>query len=189
MVWTKALVGDGIALRGVLLVFTSALALAFMRTTRRWAVARAAIYLLLLFSLMAGTSNWLLSDDAREAGVGELTWVDDAVVPPSTVAVLWRGDRRSPPAHRTALRQTEFFNRAVGRVYDLRHPLAGGIPSTPVAIRSGLVVDSAGDPIRAGYVMAHRSLAVQGRPVALDSGSGLVVYRVDGPLRVYRGGP
>jgi hypothetical protein len=189
MVWTKALVGDGIALRGVLLVFTSALALAFMRTTGRWAVTRAAIYLLLLFSVMAGTSNWLLSEDAREAGVGELTWVDDAVVPGSTVAILWRGDRVLPPSHRTALRQTEFFNRTVGPVYDLRHPLAGGVPSTPVVIRGDLVVDSAGNPVRAGYVIAHRSLAVKGRPIARDPSSGIVLYRTDGPVRAVEPGP
>ena len=153
-------------------MLTGALALAFLITTGRWAVARAAIYLLLLFSVMTGASNWLLSEDARDAGVRELTWVDDAVGPSSTVAILWRGDRRFPPSHRTALRQSEFFNRSVGPVYDLRHPLAGGVPSTQAMIRGGVVVDSAGRPVRAGYVMAHRSLAVKGRPVARDRARG-----------------
>jgi hypothetical protein len=183
----KALVGEGIALRAALLMLSGALALAFLRTTGRWAVARAAIYLLLLFSLMTGVSNWLLSEDAREAGVGEPMWVDDAVEPGSTVAILWRGNRLLPPSHRTALRQTEFFNRTVGPVYDLRHPLAGGVPSTPVMIRGGLVVDSAGLSVRAAYVMAYRSLAVKGRPVSRDSSSGLVLYRVGGPVRVVGG--
>lgn len=188
LVWAKAFVGEGVALRAVLLVLTSALALAFLRTTGRWALARAAIYLLLLFSVMTGVSNWLLSDNAREAGAGELTWVDDAVGSGSTVAILWRGDRSLPPSHRTALRQTEFFNRTVGPVYDLRHPLAEGVPSTHVTIRGDLVVDSAGHPVRAAYVMAHRSLAVHGLPVARDSSSGLIVYRVDGPVRVIGAG-
>ena len=188
LVWAKAFVGEGVALSAVLLVLTSALALAFVRTTRRWAVARAAIYVLLLFSVMTGVSNWLLSDNAREAGAGELTWVDDAVGSGSTVAILWRGDRSLPPSHRTALRQTEFFNRTVGPVYDLRHPLAEGVPSTQVMVSGDLVVDSAGHPVRAGYVMAHRSLAVQGLAVARDTSSGLIVYRVDGPVRVIGGG-
>ena len=186
VVWLKALVGEGIALRAVLLVLTSALALAFLRTVSGWALVRAAFYVLVLFSLIANVSSTLLTQRADDAGIAELTWVDDAVGSRSTVAILWRGDRTNPPAHRTALRQTEFFNRTVGPVYDLRHPLAGGVPSTPVTISGNDVVDSAGNPIRAQYVVAHRSLEVSGRSLARDPSSGLALYRVDGPVRIAR---
>jgi dolichyl-phosphate-mannose-protein mannosyltransferase len=185
-VWAKAAVGEGIALRVTLLALSAGLAVAFVRFARGPVLACLATYVFVVFSLIAVLSNTALSQRAREDGIATLTWVDDEVGSGS-VAILWRGDRAHPPSHRTALRQTEFFNHSIGPVYDLRHPLAGGIPSTPVRVRKGVVVDSDG-AIRAEYVLAHHSVRVRGRPVARDPRSGLVLYRVGGAVRVVTGG-
>jgi hypothetical protein len=185
--WAKALIGGGWVLRAVLLGFTCTLALALLRTgiDRRWRLVRISGQILLFFTLLVGVSNVWLSEKARTtSGRNELGWVDKAVGPDTTVAIVWSGDNTRPPPQRLALREAEFFNQSIGPVYDLQDPLNAGFPSTRVTIGRKSVLDAAGRAVRAAYVLAPGSLAIRGQPLIRDPGSGLVLYRVSGAIRI-----
>ena len=79
---------------------------------------------------------------------------------------------------------TEFFNRSVGPVYDLADPLVPSLLSVHVSIRGGQLVRDDGSVIRARYVVAPANVRVRGVRIAADTGSGLALYRVPGPVRI-----
>jgi hypothetical protein len=189
-VWVAAFVGKTWVLRLAVLLFAAALGLAFLRTRggEAWSLIRIPLMLLVIFGLIVSVSNGVISHRSRDkAGRNTLTWVDAAVGPGSTVAVLWRGRTEDRSPEQVALREAEFFNRTVGAVYDLRDELVAGVPSTHVAVDGDFVVGNGGRRIRAKWVLAGPSAAVEGRPFAHDARSKLVLYRVHRFLRV-RGG-
>jgi hypothetical protein len=172
----------------LLLCFTSTLALVFLRAQpqRSWILVRMCAVVFVLFTMLVTVSNALLSERvSRNAGHNHLGWVDESVEHGEQVAIVWLGNIQHL-RQRVALREAEFFNRSIGPVYDLQQPLLVGFPSTSVQVRTNHVVTTAGNQVHATYVLAHRSLRVVGRPVASDNGSGLVLYRVAGPVRLRR---
>ena len=104
-------------------------------------------------------------------------WVDRAVGSDANVAFVWSGAK-----DKSALWENEFFNRSVRAVYDLGERAPGGLPSTKVSVdgRNG-VLRGAG---RAQYVLTDEGVRLDGAVVARDPVIGMVLYRVDGPLRV-----
>jgi hypothetical protein len=107
-------------------------------------------------------------------------WIDRRVGTGADVAFVWHytGDTRP-------LWDNEFFNRSVGDVFtvDGPDPADGGLPETPVKERSDGVLAAAGRRApRVRYAVSYVDIA--GSVLARDSGIGLTLYRVDGPLVV-----
>src|SRR5439155_16058643 len=75
----------------------------------------------------------------------------------------------------------EFFNRSIGRVYELASPLGGGLPATEVRVdeRTGALLP----PARAEYALTDESVPLAGTVVARDQPKHMVLLRVGGPLR------
>ena len=83
--------------------------------------------------------------------------------------------------------QNEFWNRGVRRVYGLDGAtLPGGMPQENVSARrsTGLIVDEAGRPIDADYILTDIRTPVLGRRVAGDRAHLLALYRVRQPVRL-----
>jgi hypothetical protein len=123
------------------------------------------------------------------AGVGhgvERSWIDSATQSGDEVAVLWSGYERRGPEGWYAIWESEFFNRNVGTVYDLREPINYRLPATKVAVRDRMVYLRSGASLRARYVLTDVKTPVVGAQVATNGDAGMVLYRVDGPVRLRR---
>jgi hypothetical protein len=106
-------------------------------------------------------------------------WIDRALPDGSEAAFLWTGR-----TDRLTVNQNEFFNRAVGPVYYLDQPTAGGLPETQVTVdpETGAVTLPDGTAVDDEYVVADSSFEPDGKPVARDKGWGITLWRVDRPL-------
>ena len=109
----------------------------------------------------------------------ERDWIDKAVGADAEVAALWTGR-----THRFTVNMLEFFNRSVREVYTLGGPMPGGLPETVVTVdeETGEIVRPDGSVVRAAYAYTDGSVALDGQPIDADSGLGLTLYRVGGPL-------
>ncbi len=172
---------DQVALVAVLSCIAAAVL--FVLVPRRYALVLPALVLAYF-----AVSQKPIEDKHLNASVGALfagitdperDWVDRAVGRNARVAVLWSGNTDS-----RVIWENEFFNRSLGRVYELGAPLGGGLPAQHVEIdvRSG-VLSADGRPISTRYLLTDRSVGIVGRPVASDPPRAMVVYRIDGPLR------
>ena len=108
---------------------------------------------------------------------GRRDWIDAAVGHDAEVAVV-----RSGQTDAFTLWENEFFNRSVGRVFELANPLGGGLPSTQAIVdrRTGDLYPHA----RADYVLTDDAVPLEGTVVARDTPKRMVLLRVEGPLRV-----
>jgi hypothetical protein len=122
---------------------------------------------------------------ARYQGIklAQRDWIDRLVGRDATVAFLWAGpdDDKNAPLR---LWENEFFNRSVGPVYDLRGPSPGGLPETPLTQRADGTLLADGDPVAARYVLADHRVHLAGEVVTTDKGTGMVLRRLEGPLRI-----
>jgi glycosyltransferase involved in cell wall biosynthesis len=108
-------------------------------------------------------------------------WIDRTVGRHANVAFLWSdGDKNAS----FRLWENEFFNRSVGRVYDLHGASPGTLPETPLTQRADGTLLAHGAPVRAPYLLADRRVPLAGRTVAKDAGTGMILRRLDGPLRI-----
>jgi hypothetical protein len=105
-------------------------------------------------------------------------WIDRQLGRDADVSFVWTGVEE----RKFSLWTNEFFNRSIGPVYDLGPAAPGGLPSTPVSVdpRSGLLRGAR--PTL--YVLSDPSAHLDGAAIAADRTRGLVLYRMDGPLRV-----
>jgi hypothetical protein len=102
---------------------------------------------------------------------------------PQRVAVVWTGGGTNLPDALVVF-ENEFFNRDLGRVYTTSGPVPGGLAQTPiVADRATGAYRAAGAAVRVQDVLTDTSLPLVGRKVGTDAKKGLVLYRVNGPLR------
>jgi Dolichyl-phosphate-mannose-protein mannosyltransferase len=125
------------------------------------------------------------SRSALRQGFGnvEPSWIDDAVGRNAEVVALWSGFERRGQAGWRTIWQNELMNGSVRRVYYLRDPLPFGLRGVQARTRDGALSTAAG-PLRAEYVLTDLGTPVAGRRVAVDRAVGMVVYRVDGPVRL-----
>jgi hypothetical protein len=108
---------------------------------------------------------------------GQRDWVDATVGRDADVTFV-----RSGRTDAFTLWQNEFFNRSIGRVFELGTPLGGGLPST-----QAIVETATGDlapRARTEYALTDESVPLEGTVVARDKPKGMVLLRVAGPLRV-----
>lgn len=173
-------------LRFVALGVALAAGVAFAGVPSRFAgglVVLTAVYLVLVGVVAENGRHGM-----RQASVGALfagiraphpDWIDRRVGANANVAFLWHWN--AGETH--PLWENEFFNRSVGTVYTLHgpDPSDAGLPEVPVRERGdGTLVRADGTVPRVRYAVSYVDLA--GRELARDSGIGLGLYRVDGPL-------
>jgi Dolichyl-phosphate-mannose-protein mannosyltransferase len=184
--WVGAFVGEGWLLNAVAAAFAGVLALAVWsaRTAPGWSLLRITVLLLVLSGVIVSVSNSVLSDDVRPYAGSDPAWID-AAAGSSPVAILYRGTNADSGDERLALREAKFFNRRVGPVYELEGPFAGGFPSTQARVTdAGRLVTVRGRPVRAEFLLAHRSLGVNASLIATSGDSGLDLYRTSGQVRL-----
>ena len=86
---------------------------------------------------------------------------------------------------RHALFLTEFFNSTVDRAAYVDGSTPDGLPIDRVDVsRDGVLELADGDPLRAEYVFTQPGVKLEGARVAEGTAAGLVLWRVDGPVRV-----
>jgi glycosyltransferase involved in cell wall biosynthesis len=110
-------------------------------------------------------------------------WVDRAVGRGADVAFIYSGV--DPTQQPLTLWENEFFNRSIGTVYDLRGRSMGSLPETKLSSAGG-ILRAGGRPVAHRYVLTDTTVPLAGTPVAKDVRKGMVLYRVDGQLRLYR---
>jgi 4-amino-4-deoxy-L-arabinose transferase-like glycosyltransferase len=167
-------------------VCSLAAALLFIALPRRLALLPVALvlgwFILLQVPLehqIAGTSRGVLQQGLS----GRREWIDEAVGGRAQVASLWTGT----PSPMTVI-QNGFFNRSLHPVYAFAGapPVGLGQRFVRVDEQSGALRAEDGRPLTTQYALADTSLEVAGREVARDSGVGLILYRVDGDVRLLR---
>ena len=100
---------------------------------------------------------------------------------PSKVAVVWRFG----VTDRLTVNENEFFNRDVGPIYTTDGPVPGGLAQTPIVVdRATGRFEAAGKPVDVADVLVDTTLPFAGRQIGADDKKGLLLLRVDGPLRL-----
>jgi hypothetical protein len=117
-------------------------------------------------------------------------WIDAAVGPGETVAVLWyephAGFARPAARHRVVW-MNEFFNDTVEPVYALGGRMPYALPETLVRLDArGVVERLDGRPVRETYVLAC-GLRIDATVVARDPQTAATLYRTAGRIRVVPG--
>jgi 4-amino-4-deoxy-L-arabinose transferase-like glycosyltransferase len=168
----------------VVLLACSAAALAFAFVPARWALLLPAL-LLLFFAV----TTQPVDARTRKASIGAVfqgitnarrDWVDRAAN--AEVAAIWTG-RLDP----LTVLDNEFFSRRVGRVFRTIEPIVpGGLAQDLLTLDrdTGRLLDPAGRPVRAPFVLVDDSLPVRGREIARDGTKGLSVVAPPGALQV-----
>jgi hypothetical protein len=119
---------------------------------------------------------------ATAGTLGSRSWIDKRIGTKGNAAFLL-ATTPEPSIESQVLWQTEFWNRSLGRVFDLNNSGLSGFTET--MIRSpgkGVFVDSAGVKIRAPYVVANLAFELDGRLIAAHPPLGL--FQTRGPLRL-----
>jgi hypothetical protein len=158
---------------------------AFIR--RRWALVLPAIvfglYLVAVQPVDSRTQRASIGAVFQGITKPDRDWITAAVrsTDPKLVSVVWTG-----ATDRLTVNQNEFFNRAVGDIYTTNGPVPGGLAQTPVTFdrRTGRFL-AEGKVVRVRDLLGDTSLSWYGHLIAHDAKKGLVLLRVNGPLRVH----
>jgi glycosyltransferase involved in cell wall biosynthesis len=110
-------------------------------------------------------------------------WIDATVGRDADVAFLYSG--RNPHDQPLTLWENEFYNRSIGRVYDLRQQSMGDLPETPVHERAdGVLLTRDGRPVRSRYVLSDDSVPLAGQIIGRDELRGMLLRRTDGLVAI-----
>jgi hypothetical protein len=124
-------------------------------------------------------------EDLVFAGGLERAWIDDRVAPDTSVTKLYVDTNCESALERHALFHPHFFNATVDRAAYVEGSVPDGLPNERVDVSpSGELELSAGNPLRAEYVYTQPGVGLAGRRVATGTAADLVLWRVDGPVRV-----
>lgn len=108
-------------------------------------------------------------------------WVDQAAGPHGRVIAIWSGKRGW---HRWyGIWENEILNRRIVAVYHLRDPMPYDPPGTQLDQRGRTLFLQVG-PLRAQYVLTDGSFPIAGRRIAADLRTDMVLYRVNGIVRL-----
>jgi hypothetical protein len=172
---------------GLTVVFVAAgLGLLFLLVPRRYAFVLP-LLVLAFFAVSQASIQAKHHQQSLESLFGGIAspplhrdWIDRAVGTNANVAAVWTGN-----TDKFTIWENEIFNRSVGTVYATGPPLPGDLAETPVTISrtTGKLTDPEGRPVTAPYVLADTTLALNGTPIARDPSKGMVLYRMNGPLR------
>jgi dolichyl-phosphate-mannose-protein mannosyltransferase len=159
------------------------------KSSRLWLIVAGCLAVVAITTF--GSMRWSATKAVTMADFGERTWIDDTVHG-GTAIVVWDEDAGSVNDRRYhALRRivwlNEFFNRNVGRVYEVGRKMPYNLPSADASFERGVLVDSRGTPVTADYVLTDCTLRLEGSAVATGLHAQALLYRVDGLIRK-RGG-
>ena len=173
----------GVALGLGLAVFGAAALLLIRRADSNASVLAPVVAYLVISSLFTAArfQDWSARSVELGLGGGDRTWIDHTVGAGANVTVV-SSARRNDWARHVRIWISEFFNRSVGSVY-VEEPSAWDLPSTLVSPQSGRLLLPDGSPLRAQYVLSDGPV-IAGRRVASKPEVDLVLYRVDGPVRL-----
>jgi hypothetical protein len=123
------------------------------------------------------------SASAVENGIGRSPdWIDRLVGPHAEVAALWSADE--PPV---TLWENDFFNRAVGPVYNFGN-FPDGLPQQTLVLEpaTGIVRLQSGEALRSRYVLVDRTMNLDGRVVSGNraAGAGMRLYEASQPVTI-----
>ena len=123
------------------------------------------------------------STSAVENGIGRSRdWIDRLVGPNAEVAALWSGDQ----PHVT-LWENDFFNRAIGPVYNFGN-FPDGLPQQTLALEpaTGIVHFQTGGALRSRYVLVDRTMNLDGRVLSGNpaAGAGMRLYEASQPVTI-----
>ena len=191
---------------GVLALWSTAEWLSVPAQDIRWLVAGAAVALVVIAALTPPRFAWALpaivfllylgavqpvDSRTQRASIGAVfqgitrsdrDWITAVVgsSDPTRVAVLWTG-----ATDRLTVNENEFFNRDVGTIYTSNGPVPGGLAQSPVVLdRSTGHFRLQGHNVDVSDLLVDTSIPAAGKQIAADKRKGLVLLRVDGPLRV-----
>lgn len=124
-------------------------------------------------------------EDRVFAGGLDRAWIDDSIPHDASVTKVYIDTACGSALERHALFLTEFFNSTVDRAVYIGDSVPDGIPLPRVDVApSGTLELSPGHPLRADYVYTQPGVELAGRRVAEGTAAGLVLWRIDGPVRV-----
>jgi MFS family permease len=155
---------------------------------RLWLVV--GVWMTLVAALTVGDNSYLSSVSARAFTGRPANWVDRAVPPGETVAVVWRQEprRTEPEGVGYWLMVTEMFNPSVGQIFRAGPETyyEDVLPTVPVIARpgSGRLERAGGAPLEARYVLVTCRWPVVGRVVATAPYGALQLVEASAPLRL-----
>jgi hypothetical protein len=140
-----------------------------------------------------GSQQAHASHTATEYVSSRFTWVDDAVPPGHGVLALWDQDTASvsaPDRDYQRLMLAEFFNQSIGDVYRIGAATyyENVLPTRAARLGPNGVVESAGRPLEAAFVLAACALPIDGARVAETSDGRLILWRTGGIVHAQSGG-
>ena len=182
------LAGPGPASGGLALaIFLLVLLAATFLLPRR--IARIALPVVVAVSFAAtSTFAWERLIDAPEdlvfAGGLERAWVDARLPDDARVTKLYVDTSCGSALERHALFLTEFFNSTVDRAAYIGDSVPDGLPIERVDVAASGALERSGRPFVADYVFTQTGIELDGRRIAEGTAAGLVLWEVDGPVRV-----
>jgi Dolichyl-phosphate-mannose-protein mannosyltransferase len=120
---------------------------------------------------------------AGSGAAEDRSWVDRAVGRDGDVVAIWSGVARRGKAGWRPIWQSELLNNSVRRIYYLREPLPFELPGVQLRSRGGRLYSADGQ-LGADYVLTDVRTPVAGVAVATNRRVGMILYRVDGPVRL-----
>lgn len=179
--------GSGVSLIvGAVGIYAALLAFGFLRAavSGRGALALAVLVNLALSASAVQIGNASVAESAAAYGVGrDSGWVDAAVGPHAHVIAVWSGNRRRTWHGWYGIWENEMLNQSVAAVYHLYDPMPYDPPGTGLVQRGGVLILS-GAPLRTHYLLTDDSLGIDGPIVAADAPTHMVLYRVNGIVRL-----
>jgi hypothetical protein len=149
--------------------------LAFLLTTHRSLRTWPAVgFVGLVLALNSVASTRLAAAEANRIDLATraTNWVDDAVSPGTSTAVLFSGN-----IDPMLLWQAEFWNRSIDRRYYIRQRLAGSPASQPVRVDdTGHLTLPNGQPLHAQAIATDSTIAIHS-PILAQLNNGLTLYR------------
>jgi Dolichyl-phosphate-mannose-protein mannosyltransferase len=170
-----------------LIVVALVVAVVLLPRRLRWALPAAVVASFAITSVLA----WERLIDAPENDVFrgglERTWIDERVPADAEVTKLYLVSSACPASALTwhSLYLSEFYNERVERAAYIGESVPDGLPIERVDVGAGGGLETAsGETLAAEYVYTQPGIELAGTKVASGTGAELVLWRVDGPVRV-----
>ena len=145
---------------------------------------------LALVTIVAAAAHQHHADAAMALAGNAQTWVDDALPPGESAAVIWnqRSTASAPDPDYFPLMVAAALNDSVGRFLRLGDATfyENVLPTMRVAVGpAGALVGPTGEGVRPRFALVSCSIGLVGRTVARSSNGRLALVRTDGePLRI-----
>jgi hypothetical protein len=153
----------------------------------RWALPAAVLASFAITSVLA----WERLIDAPEndvfAGAREPAWIDARLPEGASVTKLYLVTTDCPASALTwhGLYLSEFFNERVDRGAFIGDSVPDGLPIERVDVEpGGRLLNASREPLSADYVYTQPGIELTGERLTTGTAVGLVLWQVDGPVRV-----